>query len=109
MTENAVGNALKFAPEGAVNVSVEADGEAVVLSVSDEGPGVAAGDRERVFDAFYRSAGARAEGVQGHGVGLALVARIARAHGGDAAFEDTPRGARLVMRLPRWAASEAVS
>ncbi len=104
MTENAVGNALKFAPEGEVQLSVEADGETVVLSVSDEGPGVAPGDRERVFDAFYRSAGARADGVQGHGVGLALVARIARAHGGDAAFVDASRGARLVVRLPRWSA-----
>lgn len=109
MIENAVGNALKFAPEGPVEVSVAADGDSAVMSVSDEGPGVAAGDRKRVFDAFYRSAGARADGVQGHGVGLALVARIARAHGGDAAFEDTPRGARLVMRLPRWSATEAVS
>lgn len=102
MTENAVGNALKFAPEGEVTVRAEADGVAVALSVSDEGPGIPSGDRERVFDAFYRSASARADGVPGHGVGLALVARIARAHGGEAAFEDVPRGARLVVRLPRW-------
>ena len=46
--------------------------------VTDEGPGVAQCDRERVFDAFYRSAGARAEGVRGHGVGLALAAGARR-------------------------------
>lgn len=103
MLENGVGNALKFAPAGEVTVRASAEGETVTLEVGDAGPGVAPGDRERVFDAFYRSAGARAEGVRGHGVGLALVARIAKAHGGSAAFEDAPSGARLVLRLPRWA------
>ncbi|MBP6835122.1 MAG: HAMP domain-containing histidine kinase [Deltaproteobacteria bacterium] len=106
MLENVVGNALKFAPTGEVTVRAQADGDAVTLEVTDEGPGVAQCDRERVFDAFYRSAGARAEGVRGHGVGLALVARIARAHGGSAAFVDAPAGARLMLRLPRWAPAE---
>ena len=89
-------------PAGEVTVSAGADGDDAVVAVTDAGPGVPAGDRARVFDAFYRSAGARADGVRGHGVGLALVARIARAHGGSAAFEDAPTGARLVLRLPRW-------
>ena len=102
MAENVVGNALKFAPTGEVTVRAEAHGDAAVLTVTDDGPGVAPGDRARVFDAFYRSAAARADGVRGHGVGLALVARIARAHGGTAAFEDAAVGARLVIRLPRW-------
>jgi signal transduction histidine kinase len=102
MLENVLGNALKFAPTGEVTVSAEADGDDAVVAVTDAGPGVPASDRARVFDAFYRSAGARADGVRGHGVGLALVARIARAHGGSAAFEDAPSGARLVLRLPRW-------
>lgn len=102
MLENVLGNALKFAPAGEVTVHAEADGDDAVVAVTDAGPGVPAGDRARVFDAFYRSAGARADGVPGHGVGLALVARIARAHGGSAAFEDAPSGARLVLRLPRW-------
>jgi two-component system, OmpR family, sensor kinase len=102
MLDNVVGNALKFAPAGAVTLRAEADGDSAVLAVTDRGPGVSPADRARVFDAFYRSAGARAEGVRGHGVGLALVARIARAHGGAAAFEDAPSGARLVLRLPLW-------
>ncbi len=106
MVENAVGNALKFAPTGEVTVRAEAAGDGVALVVTDVGPGVASGDRARVFDAFYRSASVRAEGVRGHGVGLALVARIARAHGGSAAFEDASAGARLVLRLPCWRPTE---
>lgn len=102
MVENVVGNALKFAPEGPVGVTARTEGEAVALAVTDEGPGVAAADRERVFEAFYRTADARADGAAGHGVGLALVARIARVHGGTAAFEEAERGARVVIRLPRW-------
>jgi two-component system OmpR family sensor kinase len=103
MLENVVGNALKFAPTGEVTLSVVEEGDAAVVVVEDRGPGVAPEDRGRVFDAFYRSADARAGAVRGHGVGLALVARIAAAHGGSAAFADVPEGARLVVTLPRWA------
>jgi signal transduction histidine kinase len=105
MLDNAVGNALKFAPAGAVTVRARADGDAAVLTVDDEGPGVPEAERARVFEAFYRAAAHRADGVRGHGVGLALVARIARAHGGSAAFAEAATGARLVLRLPRWSAS----
>lgn len=102
MVLNALENALKFAPEGEVTVSVRATPQAVQLRVCDQGPGVPPGLRGEVFAPFHRSADARAAGQPGHGVGLALIAHIARAHGGDACFEDVTRGATLLISLPPW-------
>lgn len=102
MVDNALDNALKFAPAGAVTVEVTARGGELTLRVRDEGPGVAPEERARVFEAFHRAASARAGGARGHGVGLALVAHVAAAHGGAARFEDTPRGACLCVTLPAW-------
>lgn len=97
LVSNAVANALKFG--GRASTAIERRGEHVVLVVDDEGPGVPAVDRERVFDPFVRgSATAR---VPGHGLGLALIRHIAETHGGAARFVDkaTP-GARLEVSLP---------
>jgi len=63
-----------------VEVRVSRAGSGVEISVCDRGPGVPAGERERVFDPFYRRAGA----TEGAGLGLALVRRIAQRHGGEA-------------------------
>lgn len=101
MLGNAVENALKFSRDS-VRVEVARDGEWVTLSVHDEGPGVAEAERARVFEPFYRSAQVRAGAVQGHGLGLALIARVARIHGGEARFVPAARGATLAVRLPAW-------
>jgi signal transduction histidine kinase len=103
---NAVENALKFAPEGAVTVTVRASPQAVLVRVSDEGPGVPMGLRDALFAPFHRSAAARAAGQPGHGVGLALIAHVTRAHGGEARFVDADRGATLEVSLPPWRAAE---
>lgn len=104
---NALTNSLKFAPEGPIELRVEqrldVSAPEVHLAISDRGPGIPAELRDRVFQPFYRvNAGA----VKGHGLGLALIAHIARAHGGTAEFEDTRPGSRLSIRLPAWTARD---
>ncbi|TFW32234.1 sensor histidine kinase [Massilia horti] len=80
---NLLENAVKFSPSGGqVTVRVAADGDSAVLSVDDQGPGIAADDLPFVFDRFYRGAGARAGVVEGVGLGLALSQAIAHAYGG---------------------------
>ncbi len=101
LVANALGNALKFAPHGSIDVQLRENGD-VSLSVQDEGPGIPAELRERVFEPFYRVA---ANSTAGHGIGLALIGHIATVHGGSARFEDAALGARLVVTLPAWRAA----
>jgi two-component system, OmpR family, sensor histidine kinase MprB len=69
------------------------------LTVRDRGPGIAADDRERVFDRFYRAPTARS--LPGSGLGLAIVREVAEAHGGTVSAEDAPGGGALLrFRLP---------
>jgi signal transduction histidine kinase len=84
VVRNLLENARRHGGGSPVEASVqEKDGRAIVR-VCDRGPGVPAGETERIFDAFYRLPGASAE--QGAGLGLALVRQIARRHGGDARY-----------------------
>ncbi|HEY0416975.1 MAG TPA: HAMP domain-containing sensor histidine kinase [Gaiellaceae bacterium] len=99
LVERAVGNlldnAVKYSPPGApIEVSVR-DGEVVV---SDHGPGIAEEDLPRIFDRFYRAAGARSK--PGAGLGLAIVREAAEAHGGRATAEASATGARFRLTLP---------
>lgn len=95
-----VENATKYAPRG-TRIRVTAGrgaGETVRLAVEDEGPGIAPGLRERVFDKFFR---ATSEGA-GIGLGLAIARGVVEAHGGRIQVEDGPggRGARIAFNLP---------
>lgn len=98
---NAIGNALKFSTD-TVDVAARSVGAEAWLEVRDRGPGIPAGERQRVFEPFYRSRDARASDVVGSGVGLALIAHVATAHGGRAELLDTDRGVHLRVRMPRW-------
>lgn len=93
---NLVTNALQAAgPSAVVRLSVRQARDHVEFSVADNGPGVPARLRERIFDPFYTS---RAEGT---GLGLAVVRSVAEAHGGTVTVADnTPRGARFTIWLP---------
>jgi len=85
---NLIDNALKYSPAGSpVTIgSGRRDGE-VFLQVSDRGFGIAPEEQELIFDQFYRAKSADAGGVQGAGIGLALVKRIMQAHGGTVTLE----------------------
>lgn len=101
---NLLHNARRACPEGQVIVSARRVGDAAVLAVEDEGPGIAAEDRTVIFDPFTRLDAARARDHGGVGLGLYLCRQIAEAHGGTIAAEDRAdgaRGARLAVRLPR--------
>ena len=85
---------------GATKVSVDATPESYVVTVDDDGPGIAVSERDRIFDRFARGSASR--NSTGSGLGLAIVAEHARALGGSARVEDGPRGgARFVITLAR--------
>lgn len=103
--ENAVDNALKFSGDRPVDVDVREVGDRVVVDIADRGPGLDGEERARAFEAFFRTPSSRAENTPGHGIGLALVARIVAAHRGTVAFVDPESGmsgARLRVELPGW-------
>ncbi len=96
-------NAAKHtSPGDTVAIGSSCTAEEVRLWVRDTGPGVAAADREKIFDRFGRSN--VPEGDEGFGLGLSIVAAIAEAHGGRVAVEDpspqSPAGACFVITLP---------
>ncbi|MDE2149055.1 MAG: HAMP domain-containing histidine kinase [Gammaproteobacteria bacterium] len=98
--DNLLSNAVKFSPVGGeVALCLEREAGAAVLSVTDHGPGVAADEFDRLFMPFFR--GRNAELVEGQGLGLAIVARIARAHGGAVEAVPGPGGGlQIRLRLP---------
>jgi signal transduction histidine kinase len=97
--QNLLDNAVRHATSR-VEVSVAAEGSLAVLAVADDGPGIPAADRERVFERFTRLDDARSREHGGAGLGLAIAREIVRAHGGELTAEDGAPGARMVMRLP---------
>jgi signal transduction histidine kinase len=100
---NLLDNAAKYG-DGASRVELRKHGDAVLIAVEDNGPGVLPEDREAIFHRFNRgsSAGHR-RGIDGVGLGLALVAEHIRLHGGEVWVEDRTdgqAGARFVIELP---------
>jgi signal transduction histidine kinase len=97
---NLLDNAVRHAASQ-VSVSVRSEAGWAVLTVTDDGPGIPAPDRERVFGRFTRLDNARDRtGEDGAGLGLAIVRSTAEAHGGSAALGDAGPGLRAVVRLP---------
>jgi signal transduction histidine kinase len=103
--QNLLDNAVRHATSR-VEVSVGSDGGLAVLAVTDDGPGIPPGDRERVFERFTRLDDSRSREHGGAGLGLAIAREIVRAHGGELTAEDGAPGARLVMRLPAQAPAD---
>ncbi|GGF53373.1 two-component sensor histidine kinase [Azorhizobium oxalatiphilum] len=100
---NLIDNAIKYGlpPDGArgrITVSLARDGAFAVLTVTDSGPGIPDADRDRVMERFVRLEASRSR--PGSGLGLSLVAAVARLHGGQLSFSDAAPGLRATLRLP---------
>lgn len=105
-----VDNALRYAPDAAVRISVAVSGAEAALAVEDEGIGVAPEVARRAFERFYRGEEARRLDPGGTGLGLAIARWIADRHGGSISLEARmPGGTRAVVRLPRPAASSGLA
>lgn len=97
---NLLDNAARYG-ETTIGVALTDIGDQVELIVDDDGPGIAASDRDRVFERFVRLDEGRARDDGGSGLGLSIVREIARRHGGEAAIRDSPLGgARVEVTLP---------
>ncbi len=100
---NLVDNALRYTQEaGRVTVGVQRDGMQLVLWIEDDGPGIAAEDRERVFERFYRVS----QHTEGSGLGLAIVREIALSFGAGIELADPAQGAPGLTVSVRFAAAD---
>jgi two-component system sensor histidine kinase SenX3 len=103
---NLVDNAVRYAPDGTrVTVAVrqvkELLGPIAEITVSDEGPGIAASERDRIFERFYRVDSARSRETGGTGLGLSIVKHVAAGHGGEATvWSNEGTGSTFTLRLP---------
>ncbi|GAB3990404.1 ATP-binding protein [Actinoallomurus acanthiterrae] len=99
-------NAVKYSPEGGViTVRADVDGDAIVVTVEDDGIGIAAGDRERVFERFVQGEAGDRRRFGGLGLGLYIVRRLARAQQGDVSAHpraDGLGGTSMRFTLPRF-------
>jgi two-component system, OmpR family, sensor histidine kinase SenX3 len=106
---NLVDNAVRYGPAGSrVAVSTRvvqgtggAGGLVAEVSVTDEGPGIAEAERERIFERFYRVDSARSRDTGGTGLGLSIVKHVAAGHGGEATvWSAEGTGSTFTLRLP---------
>ncbi len=110
---NLLSNAIRYSPPGStITISVVQSGDGLHIDVADQGPGVPAAERDRIFEPFFRGQQQPADGLPGTGIGLSIVAEAVAAHGGrvrllPAAGEDTSStatparpGAHFRIELP---------
>jgi signal transduction histidine kinase len=99
MLVNLVENALRHTgPDAKITVKVARSGRAASLSVTDDGPGVPEAERERLFDRFYRLE--RSRSTPGSGLGLALVAAVAKLHGAEVSLAPAEPGLEVRVSFP---------
>jgi PAS domain S-box-containing protein len=107
--DNVVGNAIKYSfPNGEIDISIRAEGEQIILKVTDAGPGIPVADQPRIFDKFYR--GSNIAEVEGSGLGLAIVKTIVESHQGRIWVESIEgKGSSFFIVLPVLTEPAAVS
>jgi two-component system phosphate regulon sensor histidine kinase PhoR len=99
---NLLDNAVKYCGEGSsVTIKAEREDRTVVISVSDDGPGIPADHLPRLFERFYRVDRGRSRELGGTGLGLAIVKHVAQAHGGSVTVQSVPgEGSTFRIHLP---------
>ncbi|MEO6604012.1 MAG: HAMP domain-containing sensor histidine kinase [Aeromicrobium sp.] len=97
---NLTDNAARHASHG-ITLELRTSENTVEIVVGDDGPGVAASDRDRIFERFVRLDESRARASGGTGLGLPIAREIAKAHGGDLILETSPGGAKFILALPQ--------
>jgi signal transduction histidine kinase len=99
---NLLDNAVKYGPLGqTVTITLRRVGERARIIVDDQGPGIPAEHRSRIWEPYQRLDSAVAAAVAGSGIGLAVVKQLVALHGGGAWTEAAPgRGARFIVELP---------
>ena len=104
--DNLLSNAVKYSPDGAtITLRAQRDGDDLVVEVADQGPGIPADERARIFEAFYQGQAAAGALVRGTGIGLSVVQEFVQAHGGTVELVDGEfAGAHFRVRLPGVAA-----
>jgi signal transduction histidine kinase len=96
---NLLDNAIKYSnPGGRVTLALDASSNGTVFTVADQGSGIPEGEREKVLERFYRLEASRT--TTGSGLGLALVAAVARLHGGVLRLNDNEPGLKASLVLP---------
>ena len=100
--DNLLTNAVKYnRVGGTVTVSETRDGDTMTFAITDSGCGIAAADRARVFEPYFRTESARLSNQAGTGLGLGISRDIARRHGGDLRLaRSSPAGSRFELTLP---------
>lgn len=99
---NFLENAARYSPPGeSVELAARRDGDSLVFSVSDRGPGVEESDRGRIFEPFYRAAGSAPDAAARAGLGLSIARTLAQIQGGAVSYAPRPGGGAVFeLRLP---------
>ncbi|BEP63451.1 two component system sensor histidine kinase QseE/GlrK [Variovorax sp. V213] len=101
---NLLSNAIRYsAPGGVITIAVSGTPDSACIDVNDAGPGIAEGDRDRIFEPFYRGERQPEHAVKGTGIGLSIVQEYIAAHGGRITLQPGGPGARFRIELPRTA------
>ncbi len=102
---NLLDNAIKYSPAGTeVRLDMTRHDDSLDVIVDDQGPGIPAGEHDKVMQRFYRTAAVT--GIPGSGLGLSLVSAIAHHHGGSLQLADNAPGLRVILRLPATAGAQ---
>ena len=99
---NLIDNAIRYSPEGSrVGIGLQSRDGMAQVAVTDQGPGIAAEEQERIFERFYRIDSARSRHTGGTGLGLSIVKHVVANHGGEVDLWSRPgQGSTFTVRLP---------